>query len=460
MTGIETPDFSYLCYGCQELANNARTKAYVQWAASIGAWADQDCCVEMPHDCWCPNDGLPSEFSDPITDDACWYDALIPESSEFLGLYVTKVSGLRDSTYARSATENIGRGVTLGRARSGSRIFTIEAILIATSCCGMDYGMSYVRRVLEGGGCGVGSCLTGCGDLGSCGLTCLTGRVCCPDDIEVEDSGLRQWVNVGLVDGLKDIDDQLTSCRCCLRKVTFTIQAETPESYSLESVICLDKDADLENIATRCFDWDNGCPDDQIIDECTDDPFCPPDACIPPLPPQRVNYCFCEPMGVSVDCCCAIDLPNHRDETFRITLNAGLNPNNGVFTQYGMRNARIKFYTNDPRKPCPSDDEAALEQWGQADLCALLEIPYLKPGAQLVIDGRTDTITIECDAQCYPGWASVFGPNGADPFPLLASCHGLSVCVEWDLNGTQFVDDPGIGAVRSHIKIERFKVYA
>src|SRR3972149_12241495 len=214
---IESPDFSYLLYGCQELANNARLKAYLAWGATEGAWAGADCCPSMPHECWCPNDGVPGDYVDPVTDDACWVDPLIPESGEYLGLEITKVTGLRDSAFARTATDNIGRGVTLGRARTGSRVFVIEATLIATSCCGMDYGLEFVRRVLENGGCGVGSCLTGCADLGNCGLTCMTGRVCCPEDIEVADSGLRQWVNVGLVDGLKEGDEEQSACRCCMR---------------------------------------------------------------------------------------------------------------------------------------------------------------------------------------------------------------------------------------------------
>lgn len=219
---IESPDFSYLCFGCQELANNARLSSYVQWAAQTGAWDGSDCCVEMPHACWCENDGSPNDFVDPITDEVCWYDPAAPESSEYLGMYITKVMGLRDSAFARGVTDNLGRGVTLGRGRQGSRVFVIEAMVIATSCCGMDYGMEYIRRVLERG-CGQGSCLTGCGDLASCGLTCMTGRVCCPEDVEDFDSGLRQWVNVGIVDGVKEVEDGSSSCRCCMRKVTFTV---------------------------------------------------------------------------------------------------------------------------------------------------------------------------------------------------------------------------------------------
>ena len=458
---IEAPDFSYLCFGCQELANNARLQAYVEWAAQTGAWSGSDCCVEMPRECWCPNDGLPTDYVDPVTDGACWVDAVVPESSEFLGMYITKVAGLRDSAFARSPTDNIGRGVTLGRGREGSRVFAIEALLVATSCCGMDYGIEYIRRALEQGGCGVGTCLSGCGDLGNCGLTCMTGRVCCPEDIQVEDSGLRQWVNVGLVDGLKEVEDGTPSCRCCLRKVTFTIQAETAESYSITPVVCLDKNADLANTATRCFDWINGCPDVLVTDDdCTDDPTCPPNACILPAPPQRVNYCFCEPLGVSVDCCCADDQANQRDETFRIVIDAGKNPLNPVFSQFGQRNLRVKFYTNDPKKPCPSDDFAAAQLWGSGDECAVLEIPYLKAGARLVIDGRTDSITVECDGKCYPGWNSAYGVNGTDPFPLLSSCNGVLICVEWDLGTTQFVDNVGAGQVPAHVKIERFKVYA
>lgn len=449
--------FSYFCFGCMELANNARLAAYVAWAAQTGAWANSNCCIEMPNECWCPLDGDIADYTDPITDAACWYDPLVPESSEFLGMMVTKVVGLDDSAFARETSENVGRGVTLGRPQSGGGTFMIEAVLIATSCCGMDYGREFVSRVLEGGGCGAGSCLTGCGDLGSCGLTCMTARVCCPEE-EVDDTGLWQWVNAGLVEGMKRIDEEVNEqCDCCWRKFTFTIQTETKQAYSIVPTVCLDKDADLENVATRCFDW-NSCDVVFEPDLCTTDPLCDNEPCVLPQPPQRVNFCFCEPMGVSVDCCCATDQANHRDETFRVIIDAGKNPADPLFTARGLRNARVKFFTNDPKLPCPSDDAAAARAWGDAQLCAELLIPYLKPGAQVIIDGRTDRITVQCDNQCFPGWNSVFGPNGSDPFPLLSSCNGIFVCVEWDLGNTQFVDNPAGGQVRSHVKIERYKV--
>jgi len=450
--------FPYMMWGCVELANNARLHKYVQWAASEGAWADADCCIEMPHECFCPLDGSPDDFVDPVTDNACWIDAQVPESPEFLGMFISSVTGLNDSTFARTATENVGRGVTLGRPTVGGRTFAVEAWLIGTSCCGIDYGEEFIKRILENGGCGAGTCLEGCGDLGSCGLTCMTARTCCPE--EGDDPGLWQWVNVGVVDGLKEVVGESGSCRCCMRKVTFTVQAETPQAYSCDPVVCLDKDADLENTATKCFDW-RDCDETFVTDpECTDDPFCPPGACVLPSPPQRVNYCFCEPQGVSIDCCCAADQANHRDETFRLIIDAGKNPADFNFTTGGLRNLRIKLYANDPKKPCPSDDEVAALLWGSDDECALLEIPYLKPGAQLILDGRTDRITVQCDNKCYPGWNSVYGVNGSDPFPLLSSCNGVFVCVEWDLAHTQFVDNVGAGAVRSHVRIERYKVRA
>jgi hypothetical protein len=34
------------------------------------------------------------------------------------------------------------------------------------------------------------------------------------------------------------------------------------------------------------------------------------------------------------------------------------------------------------------------------------------------------------------------------------------MCVEWDLGAAQFVSDPMAGKIASHVKIERFKVYA
>lgn len=451
--------YSYLCFGCVELVNHARTAKYLRWAASQGAWADMRCCPEMLSECWCPADGDLSDFSDPITDGACWIDELVPESPEFLGLYVRSIDGVNDSAYARAATGNVGDGVTLGRSATGGKTFTVHGIILATSCAGADYGMEYVSRVLEQGGCGAGTCLGGCGDLGACGTTCMTLRVNCPDpDLDV-DNGLRQWVNAGLSDGLKEAtDDASEACRCCWREVVFTITAETRRAFAVDPVVCIDKDADLENTATRCFNW-LGCEDLFPPDDCTTDPVCDNPVCDLPRAPQRVRTCFCEPMGVSIDCCCASDAANNRDETFRVVLDAGKNPADGAFTAKGLRNCRVKFYTADPRRPCPSDSAIAAKGYGEAQECARLDIPYLKPGAQLVIDGRSDRITVQCDAKCYPGWNAVYGPNGSSPFPLLSSCRGIFVCVEWDLGNTQFVDDIGAGAVRSHVRVERFRVY-
>lgn len=452
--------FSYLCFGCSEIVNHARLAAYIRNASMNGLWENLECCIELQDACYCPADGVPEQYVSPAADGVCWYDPSIPESPDFLGMFITSVTGLNDSTFSRQTTGNLGRGITLNRPQTGGRTFAIEAIMIATSCCGMDYGSEFIRRTLELGGCGNGSCIGGCGDLGNCGLSCMTGRTCCPS-FEGDDSGLRQWVNVGLIDGLTEVSEGDTAdCRCCWRKVTFTVQSETPESYSIEPVICIDKNADLENVAVKCFDWYSCDDPNETEPDCTDDPNCAPDACVLPSPPQRVNYCWCEPLGVSIDCCCPDELSNHRDETYRITIDAGVNPSDAGFIANGLRSARIKFYTADPKLPCPSDDDVSAGLWGEAQECALLEVPYLKPGSRIVIDGRLDKITVECDGQCFPGAGSVFGVNGADPFPLLASCAGIFICIEWDLQHTQFVDDAGAGAVPSHVKIERYKVYA
>src|SRR3989304_3919489 len=176
--------------------------------------------------------------------------------------------------------------------------------------------------------------------------------------------------------------------------------------------------------AAGVFDGLNGCPAPVVQTECTDDPFCPPDACVLPSPPQRIDYCFCEPLGVSVDCCCVPDIAANRDETYRVVIDAGKNPNDANFTARGMRNARVLFYQHDPKRPCPSDDEVAAGLWTINDACAVLEIPFLRPGSQVIIDGRTERITVECDSRCYPGWQNGFGGGGAGPGPVVRAGAG------------------------------------
>lgn len=463
---------SYLAYGCHELVNNLRTEAYVQWARETGRFENQECCPTLNACGACCVEDV--GYENPIDDAVCWYDPLIPESADFLGIIIEETSGLYDSDYTQSMNETVGSGMSLGRGRHQGKQFGFVAHVFAATCCGMDYALEYLRKTLEDP--------TGCGNglacqLGGCSTTCLEVRVCCPEDGQ-PDSGLRQYLRVGTIDGLKVADqDRKDKCCCTRRKVTFTLASERPESFSSQST-CLDTDASAE--FTQCFKWDTCvgveepcgpcgncgssaiCGDFAGIDwencsTCGDCGF----QCEPTLPPPPVliRDCFDSPLSWAVQCCCPDDLPTKRDTTFKITIETGhdiTDPDN----IRGLRSMQIKIYDNFAGLPCADTSDEAYALWQQREPCSVLKIPSLPPDSTLVVDGRYRKSTITCKGSCTSANRLVTNSVGSSPFPLVASCSTKMICVEWDENNTVFGEQAnGTTLVPAHITIETFAVH-
>lgn len=152
--------------GGTEIVNDSRTIAYMRNGIKPET-------LTVNGDCGCSNTlalaGCDDEYTTPAEDVAPWYDPAIPESAEFAGFLSTEFEGL-NSTYARSVTESIGDGATLGRSRFGSRTMTWKGFLFGSSCCGVAYGLRWLGKKLQG--------------TKNCGNNCfgddLELLVCCP----------------------------------------------------------------------------------------------------------------------------------------------------------------------------------------------------------------------------------------------------------------------------------------
>jgi len=239
----------YLAYGGTEIANEARTFAYLnnkfdpisnpngiqgispRWSTC----ATSSLCPVLSTDgagnvlVFERPDGLTSASGDP----APWYDSSVPASAEFLGFLPTQIDGL-GSTAERSVTERQGGlgGGFLGSQRLKPREWRVRGILIATSCCGLDYGMRWLAHTLSNDLCD------------NCETYDLEIRTCCPPSILPPESDIGLWysLGVGLSQGpayQQDSADEKPRC-CDFAEVEFTLTAQNPWLYDCPRA-CLDE---------------------------------------------------------------------------------------------------------------------------------------------------------------------------------------------------------------------------
>lgn len=435
MTGSSSAQ-SYACFGCVNFANNQRTATYHAWACANGLYDGSPPIIDL---CSCPDDD--AVFVDPITDNVCWYDPQVPESAEFLGLVINKITGLRASTFTREVIDGFLEGSVLQRPHKRGRSFGFEAFILSTSCEGRDYGLEWLRKLLEEDDCpSVNTCA-------SCAGRELTIRKFCSTD-DPADDGLHVWQSAGLVDGIVPIEPdtrKLQSC-CTLTGITFTMQSESPFSYSQTAMQICDLTADPDGFV-RCYDWANDCLDCQedCCDRCGFDGLC---QCYSPtvIEPDIVaaDTCFCTPWAQIIDSCCVDGLPSGYDTAFKIDVYSGTDFSNDVYREFGMRNYTLQIFDNPLGLPCITDLETYDLWCSRSAPCAEIQIAYVPSDSTLTIDGRNNRVTLVCDGKCR-NYDQVVTSVVGSLFPLVSRCQPIMIVSKWDAAVTQtFPEAPGI----------------
>lgn len=440
---------SLACYGCVEFANDERTLAYHRWACSNNLYPTG--CTPRIDLCPCDADAPDTPYSDPATDEVCWYDPSVPESAEFLGVIVLN-RVVRNSTFSREVSDNFIEGSILNRPTIKGRSFVFDAILLATSCEGMAYGKEWLRGVLEDA-----PCATQSSACESCFGKRMSIRTTCPAG-DTTDDGLHEWFGVGLVDGLQDDEDQPGRKCCCVRQqVSFTMQSESPWSHSTLPVTVCDQEVDPDGY-NRCYDWTLDCFEccgpSIDCDRCKFDPVC---SCFPFIIPQpelpRDDCDSCVPLAKIIQCCCSEDLPGVYDTTFKIDIYSGIDVDNDAFLNSGMRDFVLKIYQNPKGLPCITDDES-YDLWCNEVPCAEININYIPYDSTLTIDGRTERITLTCNGVCKPYDHRITNTKGSI-FPLLSKCTPVMVCAEFSYYSTQLLGGaPGV--VPASVKVDSY----
>lgn len=167
----------YLVLNNLEIANAARTYAYLKRFLPTKVWVAPDACTT----CWAIN----GTYGSPASDGAPWYDAARASSAFFYGLVLDSI--VIPPALSRSAKALANGGQTLGRLITKGRIVQASGAMFGANESALEYGGHWLAKALAGD----------CGD--PCGLSDLCLLPACP-----ELNATIRWRHLpqsGLIDG-------------------------------------------------------------------------------------------------------------------------------------------------------------------------------------------------------------------------------------------------------------------
>lgn len=148
------PFDGYFTFGGNEIVNNERAAGYSR-SAVCPLPRLRSVCASLPD---ALGDG---SYNARQMESAPWYDAAVPESSRFYGLYALEVKDMNTSTRSVALAEGITDGGVLGRSRKGPKAVRVRAMLVADGQDALEYGHGWLNSALDPGACGQHG--TGCG---------------------------------------------------------------------------------------------------------------------------------------------------------------------------------------------------------------------------------------------------------------------------------------------------------
>lgn len=428
----------YLKVGSNEIANTARLNAYLTKLG--GPFANGTVCA-------CPTltaavvGDLPYTVpNDPDPDVAApWYDADVPDSADFLGFLPLSVAGTDDYPVSRSVTASVSGSGSIGAPRTGPRTLVVTGLLVAKTCCAVEYGLHWLAEALQG--CNGGSCS---GD-------CMSMYTCCPPAgitaAQYNARYRRTYRRVALTSGpTVTARDGSGSCTgTCggggadILTVEFTLTAGSPWAWT-DATPLLDVALPVDT-STDCVTWCKSSSTDpacggackyadchETADNCGDPRHQPTDLPDTGSAPLTGN---CLPLATTRQCY-DIDLsgrPQWSVDALSILVRSGSAP---------LRNVTVTLYSKGSfaaSTPCDTIADS-----NRCNAYATWNISYIPAGGGVTLDGQIGRATLECGGDCAPA-RNVYGENGAPPaFPPL-DCSNYCLCIETDV-----LNPPGLGS--------------
>ena len=201
---------------------------------------------------------------------APWHNAQYPESGEFVGVWVTKVDGLDVTPISRKVTEMTGSGGVAGRARDTARVITFEAVLVACTSAGLQYGLGWL------------SCqLRATNDADGSVLEYLAAH---PGGSAVDPSSLWREAHGVVLTSAPEVGESSGGGRdqqATMYRVSWEMTAASPYAFRPGSTVIVDWDS----VTLQPVNWvhDAGC---ERPESCADMPVLFSTNCVPELLPE------------------------------------------------------------------------------------------------------------------------------------------------------------------------------
>lgn len=227
--------------GCLLTFNAQQTAAYLANSSDVCNEGDFRGSHSMTCDCpplhWLiPDDGgdpVQATYTNPISDQAPWFDADIPESGKFLGFLISDVT--MNSVASRQVSTRISSsgGGVLGPIRNKERKFDFTVLMFGCNESALEYGMRFLTDALASPGCDDG-----------CTLCDAEFRDACPA-VNGSSASLDvgRWIlkNVGLVgEGPTWDTPPVEGMQCNVRRVKFSIASEYAWKFKCPVDVCID----------------------------------------------------------------------------------------------------------------------------------------------------------------------------------------------------------------------------
>ena len=369
---------------------------------------------------------LGQTYTNPTTDDAPWMDPIQPESGDFLGVYPLSITGIEDATTFSSVTESVLDGGVVSRPRSASRTVVFSALLVATSDCGAEYGMRWLRTALQGGTCTDQSCR---------GATMCYLR-CEPKTGDTLDTHLRSLHRVSPTLGpVVSLKAPLSGCDSVVWQVDWTMVAGMPYEFAAERPLVSNFNDGADDFyvnpayASERYDSDGVTTTEFVclpsVYRPVFDPACPQVIAPPPLPSVAIG-CFNFPSEFErrFFTIPAAEIPSWGQVVPTIELKVGLTD---------VRNLRLRFYSDVGATGDPTSDPCAY--------CGDIVFSYLPAGSTFIFDG-VERVTQVLSPGSPPRRADavVFKSDGT-PFDWPELSCGFNYLVTLDLPGGETFPD-------------------
>lgn len=144
-----------LLLGTTEIANASRAAAYTRAAECSGrtnvtvvndtSWPATHVYLAQP------------PYTAPDADSAPWFDPAVPETGEFHGVWPMSIEGLDSTQIVRESGQAAGDGGFFGVPRAPIRRVKVEALLLASTPAGGEYGLTWLGEALQAERCDPGT---------------------------------------------------------------------------------------------------------------------------------------------------------------------------------------------------------------------------------------------------------------------------------------------------------------